>query len=1386
MYGSIHTHFESIYDTANRDFVHMLKSFVAEDCKKIAVTDHGAFSAYEDVRERAKTIEHCPEIIPGVEGYFEDSKAHIVLIAKDYEGYQSLCHIITDSNYDYTDRPIITLENLKKNVKKGHVFCTTACINGIFGQKLGLEKDNLTKKLHECIEDIRNDMPQTGLLLNREQLEHFKIAATNKYYRDIVLYEYQLGEKTCLITVKDIFDMQEETEEDRLVKQYLQILANKEIAEHIKKDTTQTKVKAIRNSENKTAIRNLEQKLEIRPLCDDAVTIQKTLKKKKLPFNKLLNIYYALQQYPTEEQNWKACKALYNKMIQIFGKNQFYFELQNHGLETERFIYPALVAFAKSVNNTSHFVASNDIHIGVSPKYLGDYADFDVLLQEEIQRRDIIQFTRFNKFYNNNDTIAEDAGTYYIKDDDTLREELQKIISEEDIIENAIENIEGILRKCHIDWDNITEQHYPKIENAVNIFEEKIKTGIKMRFPTGFPTEEYQKRVEHEKEVMISMDYVTYHLIVADYLEYGRLLGYLPKELIKDAPLSIEDLDSFLTKHRIERIGYSIGPGRGSAAGSLVCYLLGITDIDPIPYHLLFERFLNIERVSMPDIDTDFNTDIREKCIQYCMQKYGVDCVCQIMTKTYLGVKGAVRIAGRYFGNKAYLHEPAHVQNRTDLKTYLKEWYALSDGLSKQYDSLEIENEEAFIAYIEEHGTEHERNIMATAKLVIGCFSVYGQHAAGTIISSDTISDNLPLMYADKKTNMETQCNMAQAEEKGYLKMDFLGLKNLNIITDIMRATKDARLQDYREREKIITDKRIYREIYSKGLTQGVFQVESLGMKDVLTRFRPDCFEDLILLIAVYRPGPKQYIDELIAEKAYQRGEKKERPIHSICIKNEVLEEILEPTYGCIIYQEQIMQICQKLAGFTMGHADNVRRYMSKKKEAALLAEEADFVNGCMEHNGIAREEAKDLFEQMKDFGKYAFNKSHATAYAVVSLFTAYLKLYHPLEFFTVSFNAVEKLEEIAPLAEELYIFGIQLYPPDIMRSVKYFSNDGRTRIYYGLKFIKGLSGFDFVKSDDFVTFIMQNKDNISLKVFVKLIEAGVFDNLEPNIARYELVQLVNDKKDVQGKKVKGIYNQIAELDKIEAKMIEKQVQIDSLTTYLNQHRLTALDRKRINEIIPFSEKQTISDIPKKIDVLTKQMHEQEEKLNMAKEQIMSTVRVARSKSKSRDTNILKYRMREKEMLGHIFSIDKSMALLEECNDLSLGTDNTIPNLGLIILDPCVKVTEGGWIKVLCCDKNRKEIHLYFREKLPEHMTEMVLNFIPDGEYPHCYERSEIGHTVIPKIYLKHAEDICYFPIPKEKFLPTCKIYIGKYYIPYKKELAFQILQSRQLAYVFY
>lgn len=677
----------------------------------------------------------------------------------------------------------------------------------------------------------------------------------------------------------------------------------------------------------------------------------------------------------------------------LFGKGFFYIELQYHGIADEAAIMPMLTEIATEKNIP--MVVSNDVHFAK---------------KEDAIARNVMFSLRYNKWHNMEPSDHE----YYIKTDDELKQELLKILPE-NIVDPAMQNTAQLLNRCNVEIKK--EGHYPSWPDAENFLWNMVVKGIEERYGETLETFHARERLDYEFSVISRLGFCDYLCIVQDFIEYAR---------------------------KLDPEGYNIGPGRGSAAGSLVCYLIGITDIDPLRYGLIFERFLNEERVTMPDIDVDIRSDIRDDVIQYVTEKYGEERVCRIVTKMRQMGKDAIDNNARLLG-----------ESKGDTRMF----YGLGDDIKSKYEAILKANDKfKCIEDAKEDLCEHYENnpdaieIINRAIMVEGTTKSTSFHAAGVVISDEKpVSAYIPLMYEKDKQVWKTQMDMIKVEELGLLKMDFLGLKNLSVISEAKRMIKENHGIDLDIRN-LPFEKAVFLEIYAKGLTNGVFQFESSGMKSTLKGFGPDCIDDIVLLVAAYRPGPMDSIDTMADVK---NGRK---PLEYLVPE---LEPILKNTYGCIIYQEQVMEIFQKLAGYSLGQADLVRRAMSKKVMEKLMKEKTAFIDGDSERgikgcvaNGIDKDKALQLFDTMIDFAKYAFNKSHAAAYAVVSYQTAYLKYHYPMEYMCALLNTVD-FKKYAGIIGECKTLGIAVNKPDINVSESNFCIRNN-RIYFGLGKIKG------------------------------------------------------------------------------------------------------------------------------------------------------------------------------------------------------------------------------------------------------------------------------------------------------------------------------------------
>jgi DNA polymerase-3 subunit alpha len=531
----------------------------------------------------------------------------------------------------------------------------------------------------------------------------------------------------------------------------------------------------------------------------------------------------------------------------IFGHKRYFCELQYHGIPEEAAIYPKLAKIAKEHNIP--MVVANDAHVPTKS-------------EADLNKRRVAMFLRFEKVSSEEEDKTNSE--MYIKTQDELKEMLLQILPE-DIVNTAIKNTNQLAEYCKYKPEK--ESHYPvfdKNQDSNALLRKLAYEGIDWRFPNheGF-TQEYQDRLEYELDVICNMGYADYHLIVKDFLEYARACGPIPSQYLDDAPLTIEGVKEYCKEHNWD-VGIGVGIGRGSAAGSLVCYLIGITGIDPLKYDLIFERFLNVERISLPDIDSDFRPDIREKTVKYVQNRYGHDAVVSILTESREGVKGAIRDAARYLGKRDFDESTYYLSLGNTIRS------KVPNILNISFDTVvDEETNETCFDYMNglfENDT-NAKKILALAKDIEGMFTTYGMHAAGVIIpDTDDITDYIPLRWNPKKERYTTQCNMVQAENNGLLKMDFLGLKNLGIFTDAIQMIEEQENVKI-DLSQLEFDDAVFSEIYAKGRTKNVFQFESPGMRKYLKELNPTSIEDIVAMNALYRPGPIDSIPEFIAAK---------------------------------------------------------------------------------------------------------------------------------------------------------------------------------------------------------------------------------------------------------------------------------------------------------------------------------------------------------------------------------------------------------------------------------------------------------------------------------------------------------------------------------------
>lgn len=668
----------------------------------------------------------------------------------------------------------------------------------------------------------------------------------------------------------------------------------------------------------------------------------------------------------------------------IFGKNNFFLELQDHGMQEQGMVNQQLLRLSQDTG--IELVATNDVHY--------TYADDE-------KPHDILLCIQTGKKLADEDRMRYEGGQYFVKSEDEMRALFPYALE-------AIENTQKIADRCNVDFEfhvtKLPRYDVPEGYTAWEYLNKLCFEGLHQKYEN--PEGELTERLNYELNTIKNMGYVDYFLIVWDFINYARTNGIM------------------------------VGPGRGSAAGSIVSYTLGITNIDPIKYQLLFERFLNPERVSMPDIDIDFCYERRQEVIDYVVRKYGAENVAQIVTFGTLKAKAVVRDVGRVMDLPYALCDSISKMIPNDLGMTLDKALDTSTELRELYQK-----------------DEQVQELIEVSKRLEGLPRHSSMHAAGVVICQKPVDEYVPLSLGSDGS-VTTQFVMTTLEELGLLKMDFLGLRTLTVIRDAVRLVEKNTGKKIDIDHIDYNDKKVLDSI-GTGKTDGVFQLESAGMKSFMKELKPQSLEDIIAGIALYRPGPMDFIPQ------YIKGKNDQNAITYDCPQ---LEPILKATYGCIVYQEQVMQIVRDLAGYTLGRSDLLRRAMSKKKGDVMEKERQNFVYGNLEEgvpgciaNGIDEKTANKIYDEMLDFAKYAFNKSHAAAYAIVSYQTAYLKYYYPVEFMAALMTSV--IDNAGKVAEYIYTcrqMGINILPPDINTGEGNFSVSGNN-ILYGLSAIKSV-----------------------------------------------------------------------------------------------------------------------------------------------------------------------------------------------------------------------------------------------------------------------------------------------------------------------------------------
>ncbi len=685
------------------------------------------------------------------------------------------------------------------------------------------------------------------------------------------------------------------------------------------------------------------------------------------------------------KEDYEGARAAARRMNELFGPGNFFLELQDHGLRQQTQVNSVIMRMSKELDIP--LVVTNDVHY---------------IKEEDAVPHDLLLCIQTGKLVTDEDRMRYEGGQFFLKSE----EEMQQVFP---YAREALENTHKIAERCNVEIV-FGEQKVPKFDvpegyDAFSYLKELCEEGLVKRYGDP-PPKDLKERLAYELDTIRNMGYVDYFLIVWDFIRFAKSQGI------------------------------AVGPGRGSAAGSIVSYCLKITDIDPIRYQLIFERFLNPERVSMPDIDIDFCYERRQEVIDYVYEKYGKDKVVQIITFGTMAARMAVRDVGRVMNIPYAQVDKVAKMIPMELGITIEKALNHNPELRQAYEADEV-----------------TKNLIDMSMRLEGLPRHTSIHAAGVVIGSEPLDEFVPLSRGADNV-ITTQFTMTTIEELGLLKMDFLGLRTLTVIQDAVRMVEKKTGQPLDINAIDYDDPEVY-EMIGQAKTDGVFQLESAGMKSFMRELKPGNLEDIIAGISLYRPGPMDFIPK------YIKGKNNRDSIRYSCPE---LEEILEPTYGCIVYQEQVMQIVMKLAGYTLGRSDLVRRAMSKKKADVMAKERANFVYGNEEEGvegcirrGIPEDVANHVFDEMIDFAKYAFNKSHAAAYAVVAYQTAWLRCHYPMEFMAALLTSViTNPKKITEYINTCRSMGIRILQPDINEGESGFSVSGDA-IRYGLSAIKSL-----------------------------------------------------------------------------------------------------------------------------------------------------------------------------------------------------------------------------------------------------------------------------------------------------------------------------------------
>lgn len=1126
-YGFVHVHSTWSLQDAVASIDEICKKASEMGAKGVTITDHGNCAGWISFLSACQKYGLKAGL--GTEGYLRFTPhgeyegheiqnippinhAHVVLIAMNYTGLQELSQLMTAAQANCESiggltQPIITKELIQKYLKSGNVIATSACISGplsdIYFMDKVIDKQIASKRSFQSRYDIPDredviekkqriaEMDADIQALNTEQdalKPDAKISLTKLEKGLKTLKNESIRANNARLALK---------REDFLTEEMYQqgIFKYEQAAVSAQRDYDAA-LQAFEEATQKKTYATARIK-EIKGLLTYLKSTKSIIKEEIKPYVDALKKYdefqSAIDELELKRHSREEILVLMKNEIQWFKAtfgNKFFIEMQYHGIPEEAEVMPVLAQFAEEFDVP--LVATNDSHL---------------ISREQTQARHTLLSLRYEKWAKE---FPQDEECY-MKSDNELSAMLRKILPE-NTVQKAMMGIHTIIDACDVSIPKDT--HYPRYrddtgrtltdEEAEALLRKLTEDGAKALFPEGL-TQQYRERRDYELSVIINMGFVHYFLIVWDYVSYA---------------LRLAD----------KTMGYGVGTARGSGGGSLVLYLLRVTAIDPMVYGLIFERFLNPARVTMPDIDVDFSAEVREPTIKYMRDKYGEELVARIRTVMVMGAKDSIHNAARVIGyRESQIDKSMTKEQKEKAEKRRKHIQSLGNRLASaiKNPSQSLKDDTVREMLYSESADPLTKEIVDRAAAIEGCAKSFSMHAAGVVISDgeplgkyiplmrivsskkDTTDDELSMYdtngkaISEEEGQLATACDMIQLEGTlKLLKFDFLGLNNLNVLSE----TKRRIYHNYGivvDWNTLPIEPEVIQNIYTKGNTGNVFQVESEGMRNLFIRMEPKSLEDIILGIAAYRPGPIDFIPDIIKVK-----QGKKTPHYII----PELKNILGVTYGYPIYQEQLMDIFHKCAGFSLPEADNIRRLMSKKKKEEFVKFKPQFIDGLV-NRGATSEDAEQLWDSLLGFASYAFNKSHAAAYTIISYATAYAKYHYPVEYMASVLNWPADKQKVPKILRQCREMGIKIIPPDIARSFMRFE-DENGKILYGLSVIKGtdtknVSEIIEKRNNEgnfrsFQDFILRAHRNSATTT--RLIEGGAFDTVSP-VSRAALIE---------------------------------------------------------------------------------------------------------------------------------------------------------------------------------------------------------------------------------------------------------------------------------------